>query len=125
MASALAGDFGSVDKWRHEFVALANGIAGGSGWVLLSYVPQDGRLMNHAGSDHTQTIAGAIPVLALDMYEHAYHLEFGANAAAYVAAFMRNIDWAAVVVRYQDAVQVAAPRPLEQKQFADRGAGRQ
>jgi len=119
MASALTRDFGSVDKWRREFSALANGLAGGSGWVLLSYVPRDGRLISHAGSDHSQAIAGAVPILALDMYEHAYHLEFGANAGAYVATFMRNIDWAAVLARYQDALQVAAPRPLEQKQFAD------
>src|SRR4051812_18407682 len=119
MASALARDFGSVDKWRREFVALANSLAGGSGWVLLSYIPRDSRLLNHAGLDHSQTIPGAIPVLALDMYEHAYHLEFGANAAAYIAAFMRNIDWGSVLARYKDALQVAAPRPLEQKQFAD------
>ncbi len=87
--------------------------------MLLSYVPRDRRLVNHAGSDHGQTIAGGIPILALDMYEHAYHLEFGANATAYVAAFMRNIDWSAVTARYDDAAKVAPPRPLEQKQFAD------
>jgi hypothetical protein len=53
------------------------------------------------------------------MYEHAYHLEFGANASAYIAAFMRNIDWSAAKLRYEDAIKVAPPRPLEQKQFAD------
>src|SRR5829696_7098853 len=53
------------------------------------------------------------------MYEHANQLEFGANATAYVAAFMRNIDWAAVLARYEDATNVIPPRPLEQKQFAD------
>jgi Fe-Mn family superoxide dismutase len=119
MAAALVQDFGSIDRWRREFVALAEGLAGGSGWVLLSYVPRDRRLVNHAGSDHGQTIAGGIPILALDMYEHAYHLEFGANATAYVAAFMRNIDWSAVTARYDDAAKAAPPRPLEQKQFAD------
>ncbi|MFL5230074.1 MAG: Fe-Mn family superoxide dismutase, partial [Microvirga sp.] len=119
MAAAMVRDFGAVDRWRREFVALAQSLAGGSGWVLLSYVPRDHRLVNHAGSDHGQTIAGGIPILALDMYEHAYHLEFGANATAYVAAFMRNIDWSAVTARYDDAAKVAPPRPLEQKQFAD------
>jgi Fe-Mn family superoxide dismutase len=119
MAAALQKDFGSPDRWRREFVALAEQLAGGSGWVILSYVPRDRCLINHAGSDHGQTIAGGIPLLALDMYEHAYHLEFGANASAYIAAFMRNIDWAAVLARYQDAVKVAPARPLEQKQFAD------
>jgi Fe-Mn family superoxide dismutase len=119
LSSAIARDFGSVDRWRREFVGIANGLAGGSGWVLLTYVPRDGRLINQIASDHDQGIAGAVPVLALDMYEHAYHLEFGANASAYIAAFMRNIDWSAVMLRYDDAFKVAPPRALEQKQFAD------
>jgi Fe-Mn family superoxide dismutase len=119
LASAIAKDFGSVDRWRQEFVGIANGLAGGSGWVLLTYVPRDGRLINQIASDHDPSIAGGVPILALDMYEHAYHLEFGANAGAYIAAFMRNIDWSAVQLRYEDAIKVAPPRPLEQKQFAD------
>jgi Fe-Mn family superoxide dismutase len=86
---------------------------------LLTYVPRDGRLINQIASEHTQSIAGGVPILALDMYEHAFHLEFGANAGAYIAAFMRNIDWAAVKQRYEDAIKVAPPRPLEQKEFAD------
>jgi len=118
MAAALVRDFGSTDRWRQEFIALANALAGGSGWVLLTYVPRDGRLINQSGADHGQNIAGGIPILAIDMYEHAYHIDFGANASAYVAAFMRNIDWAAVQGRYEDATRVAPPRPLEQKQFA-------
>jgi Fe-Mn family superoxide dismutase len=119
IATAIARDFGSIDRWRHEFVGLATALAGGSGWVLLSYVPRDGGLINQTASDHGQSIAGAIPILALDMYEHAYHLEFGANATAYIAAFMRNIDWSAVEERYKDAVGVKPPPALEQKQFAD------
>jgi Fe-Mn family superoxide dismutase len=118
MAQALARDFGSVARWRQEFIALGEALAGGSGWVLLSYIPRDRALVNHAAADDG-AVAGAIPILALDMYEHAYQLEFGANATAYVAAFMRNIDWAAVVTRLQDATHVAPPRPLEQEEFAD------
>jgi superoxide dismutase, Fe-Mn family len=119
IAAAITRDFGAVDRWRHEFVAMANTLAGGSGWVLLAYVPRDGRLINQSASDHSQNIAGGIPVLALDMYEHAYHLDFGANAAAYIAAFMRNIDWKSVQTRYENAAKVAPPPPLVQKQFAD------
>ena len=118
LASAIARGFGSVDRWRQEFVGIANCMAGGSGWVLLTYVPRDGRLINQIASEHDLGIPGGVPILVLDMYEHAYHLEFGANAAAYVAAFMRNIDWSAVTLRYEDAIKVAPPRPLEQKQFA-------
>jgi Fe-Mn family superoxide dismutase len=119
MASAIGRDFGSVSRWRAEFVALAEGLAGGSGWVLLTYVPRAGRLVNECTACDGQNIPGGIPILALDMYEHAYHIEFGANAASYVAAFMRNIDWAAVQARYEDAVKVAPPRPLVQEEFAD------
>jgi Fe-Mn family superoxide dismutase len=119
LASAIAKDFGSVDCWRQEFVSIASGLTGGSGWVLLTYVPGDGRLINQIASEHSQSIAGGVPILALDMYEQAFHLEFGANAGAYVAAFMRNIDWSAVKQRYEDASKVAPPRPLEQKEFAD------
>ena len=119
VASAIERDFGSVDRWRAEFVALASALAGGSGWVLLSWLPRDGQLINHAGTDHGQAVAGAIPILALDMYEHAYHLEFGANAAAYIAAFMRNIDWVAVQGRLEDASRTLPPRALQQPEFAD------
>src|SRR5215471_16038594 len=117
LAEALARDFGSFERWRDEFVAMANGLAGGSGWVLLVYVPRDRRLVNQNASEHSQAVAGGIPIMALDMYEHAYHIDFGANAKAYVDAFMRNVDWAAVQGRYEDASQVAPPRPLVQKEF--------
>jgi Fe-Mn family superoxide dismutase len=117
IAEAIARDFGSVDRWRQEFMALAQTLS--SGWVLLTYVPRDRRLINQTATDDGQNIAGGLPILALDMYEHAYHIDFGANATAYVATFMRNIDWNAVLTRYQDAVAVEPPRRLEQKQFAD------
>jgi Fe-Mn family superoxide dismutase len=119
LAQALARDFQSVDRWRDEFVAMATGLAGGSGWVLLVYIPRDGRLVNQYASDHGQAIAGGIPILALDMYEHAYHIDFGANAKAYIDTFQRNIDWKSVETRYQDALAVAPLRPAEQKEFED------
>src|SRR5882672_4689785 len=119
LAEALARDFGSVDRWRNEFVAMANGLAGGSGWVLFVYVPRDRRLVNQYAADHGQAVAGGIPILALDMYEHAYHIDFGANAKAYIDAFMRNIDWNAVQARYEDAVKVDPPRSLVQPEFGD------
>jgi len=96
LAQAFTRDFGSVDRWRSEFVAMAKGLAGGSGWVLLVYVPRDRRLINQYASDHGQATAGGIPILALDMYEHAYHIDFGANATAYIDTFQRNIDWNAI-----------------------------
>jgi Fe-Mn family superoxide dismutase len=98
---------------------MGNALSGGSGWVLLVYVPRDRRLVNQYASEHTQAVAGGIPLLALDMFEHAYHMDFGANAKAYVDAFMRNIDWKAVEGRYEDASKVAPLRPLTQPEFGD------
>ncbi len=119
LADAVARDFGSVDRWRGEFIALAEALGGEAGWILLTYVPRDGRLFNLCATDNMQGIAGGIPILALDMYEHAYHIEYGANPTAYIAAFMRNIDWAAVEARYDDATKVAPPRPLVQPEFSE------
>jgi Fe-Mn family superoxide dismutase len=119
LAQALVRDFGSVNRWRSEFVAMAKGLAGGSGWVLLVYVPRDRRLINQYAGDHGQATAGGIPILALDMYEHAYHIDFGANATAYIDAFQRNIDWVSTQGRYEDASRVEGPRPLVQKEFGD------
>jgi Fe-Mn family superoxide dismutase len=76
--------------------------------VLLSFSPREGRLVNQWAADHTHAMAGAVPLLALDMYEHAYHIDFGANAGAYVDAFMGLIDWAKVYERYQHAVHAAS-----------------
>jgi Fe-Mn family superoxide dismutase len=104
LSIALERDFGSVDRWRSEFVALAKALAGGSGWALLSWSAREARLVTHGASDHTQLPAGATPVMALDMYEHAYHMDFGARAAAYVDAFMKNIRWEAIHQRYGTAV---------------------
>src|SRR3954452_1728388 len=119
MARAFERDFGSVDRWRHEFIALANALANSSGWVLLTWEPRDGRLINQSISETSPIVAGTIPILALDMYEHAYQIDFGTNAAAYVATFMRNIEWNATQGRYEDATAVKPPRPLVQTQFPD------
>ena len=108
LSVALERDFGSVEQWRLEFTTLAKAMGGGSGWALLSWSPREGRLINHWAADHTHLLAGATPLLALDMYEHAYHIDFGAKAAAYVDAFMKNILWDKVYRRYGDAVAADA-----------------
>ncbi|MEP6656361.1 MAG: Fe-Mn family superoxide dismutase [Betaproteobacteria bacterium] len=108
MALALDANFGRVARWREEFVAMGKALGGGSGWVLLMFQPREGTLVNQWAADHTQILAGGTPLLALDMYEHSYHMDFGAAAGAYVDAFMENIDWAAVYRRYQAAVHSAS-----------------
>jgi superoxide dismutase, Fe-Mn family len=104
LSVAMTRDFGSVERWRAEFTALAKAMGGGSGWAILAWSSREGRLINHWAADHTNLLAGATPVLALDMYEHSYHMDFGAKAAAYVDAFMKNIRWDAVYRRFGAAV---------------------
>ena len=108
MALALAGSFGSVERWREEFVAMGKAQGGGSGWVLLTFQPREGTLVNQWSADHAHALAGGAPILALDMYEHAYHLDHGAAAGAYVDAFMAHVDWSKVYERYQQAVHAAS-----------------
>jgi Fe-Mn family superoxide dismutase len=101
LADAIARDFGGMDRWRAEFVAMGKAQGGGSGWVLLTWSPRDKRLVNAWAADHTTTIAGGQPILVLDMYEHAYHMDYGAKAAAYVDAFMPAIRWSNADGLYQ------------------------
>ncbi len=93
LSLAIERDFGSHDKWASQFASTGKALGGGSGWVLLTWSPRDRRLVNTWASDHTQTLAGGTPLLALDMYEHAYHIDFGAAAGLYVDAFMKVINW--------------------------------
>jgi Fe-Mn family superoxide dismutase len=87
-------DFGGIAAWQTQFTAMGKALGGGSGWVVLAYSARSGRLVNQWAADHTHALAGAVPIVALDMYEHSYHLDYGAKAAAYVDAFMQNIEWA-------------------------------
>ena len=93
LADAIARDFGSMERWRAEFAAMGKAEGGGSGWVILAYSPRDKRLVNQWAADHTTTLAGGRPVLVLDMYEHAYHMDYGAAAAKYVDIYMEAIRW--------------------------------
>ncbi len=112
LANAITHDFGSLDKWRAEFVAMGKALGGGSGWVLLTRSPRDGTLSNVWAADHTHGLAGGTPVLALDMYEHSYHIDFGANVGAYVDAFMANIAWARVAARFEGVAAELKPHTV-------------
>ena len=93
LIEAIVRDFGSMERWRAEFAAMGKAEGGGSGWVILAYSPRDKRLVNQWAADHTTTLAGGRPVLVLDMYEHAYHMDYGAAAAKYVDIYMEAIKW--------------------------------
>lgn len=103
MQTILMQGFGSMERWKYDFVKTAKSLSGGSGWVILSYIKDQGILMHQIASDHTDTLATGTPLLVLDMYEHSYHMDYGAQANAYIDAFIENIDWKSVLGRFQTA----------------------
>ena len=104
LAKAIERDFGSDARWRSEFAGMGKALGGGSGWVLLTYSPHDRRLTNQWAADHSMTLAGGVPILALDMYEHAYQMDYGAKAAGYVDAVMATLNWTAADARFAKAM---------------------
>jgi len=102
MEQILAHDFGTFARWETDFRRTASALAGGSGWVILARGP-DGDLHNYWAWDHTSFAAGSRSLLVLDMYEHAYHLDYGAAAARYIDAFMQNVHWEEVSRRLVQA----------------------
>ena len=112
LARALERDFGSVAAWRSQFTAMAKALAGGSGWVILAWSQRLGRLVNQWAADHAHAMAGATPIVAIDMYEHAYHIDFGPKAASYVDQVMVNLNWQRIGARYRLAIGETAEEQL-------------
>ena len=104
VAGALAAAFGSQAAWEAEFRRTAMALAGGSGWCVLSYNRHTGSLHNYWAWDHMHGAATGAPLIALDMYEHSFHMDYGSQAAKYVDAFMANLDWEIVDARYRAAL---------------------
>jgi Fe-Mn family superoxide dismutase len=87
-------DFGSADAWRGDL--KATGLAA-RGWAWTAYDWDEGRLFNYLGdSQNTFPIWNATPLVALDVYEHAYFMDFGTDRASYIDAFLANLDWGVV-----------------------------
>jgi Fe-Mn family superoxide dismutase len=105
---AITDAFGSQVSWEAEFRRTGMALAGGSGWALLALNTHTGTLHNYWMWDHMHAPAASIPLLALDMYEHSYHMDYGAAAARYVDAFMANVEWGEVDRRYARAMRIAA-----------------
>ena len=108
---AIAAAFGGFPRFEELFRATGLSLAGGSGWTVLDLDFSTGDLRIYAAGNHTQSVAFGAPVLVLDMYEHAYALDYGAAAASYVDAFMANVAWSEVERRY--ALASAAWRTLQ------------
>ena len=100
---ALAHSYGSFEAWEAEFRRTALALAGGSGWCILTWNHYTKSLHNYWAWDHTNGPVTGTPLLVLDMYEHAFAIDYGSAAAKYVDAFMHNVDWAVVDARYRAA----------------------
>ncbi len=100
---ALKDWFGSFEQWEAEFRKTAQGLAGGSGWVILAHNFHTGELHNYWAWDHMHNAPFSRPLLALDMYEHSYHMDYGSAAARYIDAFMQNVKWEEVERRFVNA----------------------
>jgi superoxide dismutase, Fe-Mn family len=98
----IARDFGSVDTWRADLKATG---MGGRGWAWTAYDWDEGRLFNYIGdAQNTFPIWNTTPLVALDVYEHAYFLDYQTDRASYIDAFFNNLDWSVVndwVAAYQ------------------------
>jgi Fe-Mn family superoxide dismutase len=95
----LCADFGSYDSWKRDFAGT--GTMRGIGWVVLYYDPCGGRLLNLWINEHEANhMAGGVPLLVLDVFEHAYVTDYQLDRAAYLAAFFGNINWEVVAARF-------------------------
>jgi Fe-Mn family superoxide dismutase len=103
--TALAKEFGSFDRWETEFRKIAQGLGGGSGWVILGYNSHLGTIENYWLADHLHFPASTTPILVMDMYEHSYQMDYGAAAAKYIDAFFQNINWGSVGQRFTHTKQ--------------------
>ncbi len=92
-------DFGSYENWEKDF--KANGMMRGIGWVILYYDPIAGKLLNTWVNEHdVGHLSGAVPILVMDVFEHAYMIDYGLKKADYIEAFFKAIDWIVVINRF-------------------------
>lgn len=103
VGKALSEAFGSAESWEKEFRRIGSGLSGGSGWVVLGLNLHTGLLENYWQWDHQYAPSATLPILVMDMYEHAYQMDYGAAAANYIDAFFRNIRWEVVAERLDKA----------------------
>jgi superoxide dismutase, Fe-Mn family len=98
---AIKNSWGSYEAWETEFTGTGASLAGGSGWVVLTYSLVDGSLNSIWQADHSNNFAMGRPLLAMDMYEHSYQRQFGPAIGDYIKAFMANVNWDVVNKRFE------------------------
>lgn len=98
LAAAMTESFGSVEGWEKDF--RATGAMRGIGWVVLYSDPANGRLINFWVNEHdVANPAGCRPILVMDVFEHAFMLDYGLKRVDYIASFFSNINWSAAESR--------------------------
>ena len=94
----IVQDFGSFDAWKEDMIASAKISLG---WAVLAWDPSDGTLRNFTGDSHNHGGAwGSMPLIALDVFEHAYYYDYGPDRAKYIQVYLNNIDWSRVQERF-------------------------
>lgn len=100
----IVSQFGSYDAWKKDFIST--GMMRGIGWSVLYRDPTDGRLINMWINEHdTGHLADGDLILPMDVWEHAYMIDYGIDREAYIDAFFENIDWSVSEKRYNEAVK--------------------
>ncbi|MDP3729416.1 MAG: Fe-Mn family superoxide dismutase [bacterium] len=100
LASAIAKEFGSLEMWQKDFISM--GAMRGIGWVILYYDKIGNRFFNVWVNEHDMGhLTGCVPLLVLDVFEHAYMIDYGIKRADYITAFMKAVDWAIVEKRFE------------------------
>ena len=105
-AQAISRDFSSFDRWKAEFAAMGKAVTDGKGMVILAYTPRDKRLINHLAADHATGPVGCVPLIVMDMYEHAYKADFAGDLGKYVDSFVQMVRWVTPERLYREAIRV-------------------
>ena len=104
LARKIVEDFGSLESWERDF--RATGALRGIGWVILYYDSAAGRLFNVWVNEHdVGHLSGAFPILVMDVFEHAFMIDYGLKRADYIEAFFKAIDWSSVAKRFSEAIK--------------------
>lgn len=107
-AAAFGAASGSAAAWEEHFRAVGASLGGGSGWVITGFDLHRDAVVTVWCGNHTQVAASLVPLLVMDMYEHAYQMDYGAAAARYIDAFFANVSWGEVDRRLERARRAAA-----------------
>jgi len=122
--SKIIKDFGTYDNWKRD---LWNAGKSARGWVVTAYDPIDNKIRNYLSDAHDQgAIWHAYPLLVLDVYEHAYMIDFGIDRDKYLNRFFENINWEVVEKRYnnifpQNTNHSEPPSPSQHPIYGNRG----